>query len=357
MIKKIVLGLVGLVVLAFLALVLWPEKSYQPYQVDAAYQAQVDNFHVPPFPNDWIWENFAASDGTNLRWGQTGNGSAAKATVIWVPGYTANINMYGEHFDLLARRGYHVIGLDLRGQGGSDRHRDSQPEKLWVKDFSVYSDDLAAFIRSLDLPKDRPVILNGISFGGHVATRALGDHGPLVDGLYLMAPAFRPVSHPYTLEEAMRMMNVARRLGKSKHYVTGQQNWRPDGLDYTQGSDCSSNPKRLYLRDAIFTRHPELRVGGVTNQWGAEFFESSQYLLADGYLDKIQTPVTIISAAYDTFVVTEYNSKACAEALPNCREVVIPNTGHCLPQENDAVVTQMMDEFDRLYDQITSKSL
>ena len=54
----------------------------------------------------------------------------------------------------------------------------------------------------------------------------------------------------------------------------GQSDWQPDGLDFTKGSDCSSNPERLYLRDTLFTRHPEQRVGGITNQYGAEFFES-----------------------------------------------------------------------------------
>ncbi len=348
MIKKIVVGFVLIVALAVALLVVWPEKSYAPYEVDAAYQAQVDAFDFPDMPPDWQWHRFTAKDGTSLRWGETGNRDAAKASLIWVPGYTASFDMYGEHVEMLARRGYHVIGFDLRGQGGSERARASHPEKMWVSDFSVYSNDLADFIQSLPPRDGRPLILSAISFGGHVATRAMGDHALPVDGLFLLAPAFRPKSAPYTFEEAKRLTYFARALGKSRHYAYGQTDWRPEGLDFSKGSDCSSNPKRLFLRDVLFTRHPEQRVGGATNQWGAEFFESSEYILEPGYLEKISVPITVISAENDTFVETSYNSRACSEAFPDCREVTPAGTGHCLPQESDEVVNQIFDEIDAL---------
>ena len=352
--RKFFTGLLGVVLLGGLAFYFWPEKAYKPYQVDAAYQAQVDRFVVPDMPPDWVWGDFKTKDGTRLRWGETGNRDAAKASIIWVPGYTATLDMYGEHFDMLARRGYHVIGLDLRGQGGSQRYRAQQPEKLWVDDFSVYAQDVADWIDSLRLPTGRPLILSGSSFGGHVVARAAGDHDMPIDGLYLIAPAFKPLSGEYSFDKALRLMTVSRRLGKAKHYVLGNKNWEPDGLDYTQGSDCSSNPKRLYLRDAIFTAKPEQRVGGVTNQWGIEFFESSEYINRPEFYAKLKIPVTIISAEHDSFVDTRVNSQACQGHISDCRELSIPETGHCLPQESDAVVKLMMDEFDRLLERLTS---
>jgi len=355
MLKRIVQGILIALFFGIVAIFVWPEKSYEPYAVDAAYQAQVDAFVLPGVPPDWEWKSFTAKDGTKLRWGETGNKDAAKASLIWVPGYTATLDMYGEHFDDFARRGYHVIGLDLRGQGGSERHREHQPEKMWVKDFATYSDDLAAFIQSLPKREDRPLILSGASFGGHVATRTVGDHTLPVHGLYLIAPALRPESAPYTFEQAKGLMQISNLIGKSKHYVYGQKDWRPDGLDYTQGSDCSSNPKRLYLRDAVFTRKPEQRVGGITNQYGLEFFKSSEYLLSEGYLEKLTLPVSIISATNDTFVVTDYNSRACRDQMLDCREVTPPNTGHCLSQESDAVLETMYDEMDALLERINAR--
>ncbi len=348
MLKKFGISLVALSFIGLLALYFWPEKSYSAYAVNAEYQKQVDAYFVPEMPPDWTWKTYETADGTRLRWGESGNRNAAKASIIWVPGYTATLDMYGEHFDLLARRGFHLIGLDLRGQGGSQRHRDNFPEKLWVEDFGVYAADIAEWMAELDLPSDRKVLLSGSSFGGHVVTRAAGEYDLSIAGLYLIAPAFKPASAPYSFDEAKRLMSVSRAFGKSENYVFGQKDWEPDGLDFTKGSTCSSYPKRLYLRDVIFTRQPEQRVGGVTNQWGAEFFESSEHINNEAFLSKLDMPVTIISASFDDFVITSENSKACANYIDDCREVLIPETGHCLPQENDAVIGQMMDEFDLL---------
>jgi len=352
--KKFIGALLFGLILLSVAFLVWPEKAYKPYQVDAAYLAQVEAYDLPDMPPDWVWKTYVANDGTRLRWGETGNVNAAKASVIWVPGYTATLDMYGEHIDAMARMGYHLIGIDMRGQGGSQRYRDAQPEKLWVSDFGVYASDLADFISILDLPSDRPLILSGMSFGGHVATRMIGDHDTTVDGLYLIAPALRPLSAPHSFEDAKRLMDVSRKLGKAKHYVSGQKNWQPENLDFTQGSDCSSNPKRLYNRDVVFTRKPEQRVGGITNQWGAEFFESSQYVMTPDYLEAIDLPITLISASDDTLVDTDINTQACDNRFPNCQEVIIPNSGHCLTQEYDEAIEILYQEIDGLLERIQS---
>jgi len=330
--------------------IFWPQKRYIAFQVSDAYQVQVEAFKIPDMPSDWIWDKFTAEDGTNLRWGQTGNRGTADTTLIIVPGYTATIKMYGEHVDLLAERGFHVIGVDLRGQGGSDRHFANQPEKLWVDDFSTYSDDLATLIKSQNFKDDHIIIPMAISFGGHVAVRLAGDHPDLVDGLALLAPAIEPKAGDMEFDKALGLMNFMRRVGQSKRYVPGGDNWKPFGEDYSVAGIelCSSNPERLYLRDAIFTNSPEERVGDVTNQWGAEFFESSLYLREAGYLENIEIPIFIASAEVDNFVVTETNTRACDSRLPVCVSKIYQGAGHCLPQETDEIVYDIFDNIETL---------
>lgn len=339
-----------LLVIGALAFFFWPEKNYVPYQVTPEYQAQVDAFYLPDMPRDWKWKTFETDDGSKLRWGETGNGKAAKATLVMVPGYTATMSMYGEHIDMLARRGYHVVGIDMRGQGGSERHRESQPEKLWVDDFKVYSDDLASFIKTLPRSDEQPVIPVAISFGGHVGIRMAGDYPGLVDGLFLMAPAIEPKAGEMSFDQARSLMNWTRRLGKSKHYLQGNDNWKPFAQDLSKANIdmCSSNPKRLPNRDVVFTRNPSERVGGVTAQWGAEFFESSVYIRANGYLEAIDIPAVIVSAEVDHFVVTDVNQSACDSRLPNCQRLDLTGAGHCLLQESDAHLKQMFDQLDVL---------
>lgn len=356
--NRVLKGFGLLVLLAILAFFFWPEKAYKPYQVSPEYQAQVDAFDMPDMPPDWRWETFEAADGTKLRWGETGNGGAAKATVVMVPGYTATMSMYGEHADMLARRGYHVVGIDMRGQGGSERHRKSQPEKLWVNDFSEYSDDLLAFIDTLPRPAQQPVIIMGMSFGGHVAVRMAGDYPENVDGLMLLAPAIEPKAGEMSFDQAKILMTWARRLGKSKHYLQGNDNWTPFREDLSEASIelCASNPKRLPNRDVVFTRNPAERVGGVTAQWGAEFFESSEYIRREAYLEKIEVPIVMVSAEVDYFVTTEVNQTACDSRFPNCQRLDLKGAGHCLLQESDAHLDEMFGELDALLERITAIS-
>ena len=350
LINRVLIGFGLFLLLGVLAFFFWPEKKYEPFQVSKEYQAQVDAFYLPDMPPDWQWKTFEAVDGTKLRWGETGNSRAAKATVLMVPGYTATMRMYAEHIDMLARRGYHVVGVDMRGQGGSERHRKSQPEKLWVDDFKIYSDDLAAFIQTLPRSEDQPLINMGMSFGGHVSIRLAGDHPGLVDGLFLLAPAIEPKAGEMSFEKAKKLMNWARRLGKSKRYLQGNENWKPFTQDLSEANIdmCSSNPKRLPNRDVIFTRNPAERVGGVTVQWGAEFFESSEYMVQTGYLEKIDIPVTLVSAEIDHLVVTELNQTVCDSRFPNCHRLDLKGAGHCLLQESDAHLEEMFDSVDEL---------
>jgi len=236
LINRVLKGFGLFILLGVLAFFLWPEKKYKPFQVSAEYQAQVDAFYLPEMPPDWTWNTFQAVDGTKLRWGETGNGGASKATIVMVPGYTATMSMYGEHVDMLARRGYHVVGIDMRGQGGSERHRKNQPEKLWVDDFKTYSDDLAGFIKALPRQEEQPIIPVGMSFGGHVGVRMAGDYPGIVDGLFLMAPAIEPKAGDMSFEQAQNLMNWARRLGKSKRYLQGNENWKPFREDLSEAN-------------------------------------------------------------------------------------------------------------------------
>ncbi len=349
MIKKLILGIFLLIGVFIAALLFWPEKSYQPYEASENWQAQVDKFQLPPMPADWTWHKFETEDGTKLRWGETGNRGASDVTLIIVPGYTATVSMYGEHADDLAERGYHVIGVDLRGQGGSDRHDPKQPERLWVEDFSIYSDDLAAFIKSQNLT-ERTVIPVASSFGGHVGTRMARDYPDLVDGLFLIAPAIEPKAGDVPFEKAGKQMKTAQKLGQGKKYLPGNGDWKPVTPDdiYTHGIDyCSSNPLRLPYRDVIFTREPEQRVGGVTVQWGAEFFESAELMREPGYFDSITIPVAIVAADQDDFVVNDVIDKTC-DVLSDCTLRRFPGSGHCLMQETDDVIKGIWDEVDAL---------
>jgi lysophospholipase len=347
MIRKIFKGFVVLLVLALLAIILWPQKKYEAYQVSPEYQAQIDDFHIPSLPDGWEFRKFETRDGVNVRYGVGPQNPDAIATLIFMPGFRGTLEMYGEHLSHWQSQGYNVAGIDIRGQGGSERAFKSNPEKLWVKDFSVYSDDIAELLASEFSDTETPVILSGTSFGAHVAFRAASDHQPDIDGLLLFAPALRLVSDEKAYEKFKRMMSVLRFFNKSKFYAPGQGNWTPDVQDLSEKITCSPEPKRVYLKDAVYTREPDLRVGQATVQWLAEIMESGDMMIAAPAISKVNIPVMMVLGSKDDVVDNIKPTEVCGD-LANCSLKTLEGSGHCILQEQDVFMPQIyqhVDEF------------
>ena len=353
--KQVLFVLIGWLLLAIIGFFAWPELNYEPYEVSPSYREQVAAFNIPDMPDDWTWAFFESEDGVKMRYGQTGNAGSAMATVVMIPGYTATMDMYGEQVGDIASRGYHVIGFDLRGQGGSERPRPSQPEKLLIEDFKFYSNDVALFLEGLNLPENRPVILMAMSFGGHVAYRVAGEHPDLVDGLLLLAPALKPKAGNMSFEKASRLLHIGDVLGKDKSYLPGHSTWKPyneTNLLQVGIEHCASSPKRLPMRDAIFTLRPEQRVGGVTFNWGREFYRSSVFVRQAGYPESIKAPVTMIHAELDELVETEVNKQVCDTRMSDCVSIAIAGSGHCLTLETDPVLDRIYKALDETIDRV-----
>lgn len=335
-------------------MIIWPEAKYTPFTPNESYLADSAAYDLPAMPQGWEWNYHAASDGTKLRYGTMPARETDRAVVITVPGYTSSMDMYGEHVGLLAARGYRVMGFDLRGQGGSARHRAAYPEKLYAKNFGVYSDDLAGFIKAQNFNSDRPVVLLGSSFGGHVSMRMAGDHDTQVDGLVLLAPVIAPNTAPFPFWLTKAMTGFAGLIGKGEAYAPGQGDWVPDGEDLTLPSTCASEPKRLYLRDTLFVRKPEQRVGGATNNYVYGMITSGERLKQRDYAARIDLPIRMVTAQKDIVVDGPMAEAACRDSLPNCTLIRLPDTGHCLMLENDAVLANIFDELDKLTAQLIS---
>ena len=340
-------------VLLIVVVVIWPEAKHEIYTPDADYLADSANYNLPDLPPDWDDFTYTASDGTVIRWGETGNRVSAKATVIFVPGYTSSVDMYGYHVNQIASRGYHVVGIDLRGQGQSQRHRTEQPEKLFAESFKVYASDLAGLISAQNFGADKPLILLGSSFGGHISLLVAGDFDVPVSGLVLLAPAYEPNTAPLSLAMTRAVVGLAQLLGKAERYAVTQGPWRPDGTDLSAPSDCSSYPERLYLRDTLYVRDPSQRVGGATNQYLADLIDSGRYLQNEDFEARVQIPVHMIAAETDIIINSKISEEACTDGLPRCELRVFPNTGHCLTLENDAVQQAIFDTIDINYAVIT----
>ena len=217
MFRKIAVGLVVLLAVAWAAVRFWPEDTSE-YVLTPEAEAFLATIPEATMPPDWTWHTFESFDGTPIRWGETGNGSSARATLVYVPGYTNTIEGYGEQFDLWARRGFHVVGMDMRGQGGSggEAGGDKLP-RFRDGDVVFNARDIIGLVRSLPRVGGQPLVLSGSSYGGFMTTLALLEDPDIADAYVAIAPAYSPRIEADP-EDFRRATRVATRLGVGGKY-------------------------------------------------------------------------------------------------------------------------------------------
>jgi flavin reductase (DIM6/NTAB) family NADH-FMN oxidoreductase RutF/pimeloyl-ACP methyl ester carboxylesterase len=139
-------------------------------------------------------------------------GSPDDPAVLLLHGGGQTRKVWGDVADALVKAGRHVINLDLRGHGESERPADKHYE------FDAFVEDVRAVLSHLP---SRPVIV-AASMGGWIATVVLGESGaPLASGLVL-------VDAPPLLDA-----EVAQRLGEMAKRAAQQHSdpeWDPDYL-------------------------------------------------------------------------------------------------------------------------------
>ena len=101
-----------------------------------------------------------AADGKRLRLALWPASEPARGTLLLFPGRTEYLEKYHEAGADFAAAGWHVLGIDWRGQGLSDRLI-ADPRPGHVLDFAEYLQDVSALAgaaETLDLPRPCRVV-------------------------------------------------------------------------------------------------------------------------------------------------------------------------------------------------------
>jgi len=344
--KWVLIGLVGLIVAGLIAVRVWPMAEYIPYELTAEERAFVDTIQVPEFAPDWEWGTFESFDGTKLRWGQTGNAATAKATLIYVPGFNGTIEAYADQFGLWAREGYHVVGFDMRGQGGSEGNPHGEKLPAFIQGGEVVNArDMIGFVTSLGI-EDRPVILSGSSYGGIMTTLAVLEDPKFVDGYLSIVPAYetRIPGDQLAMEKQMRRMV---KLGLGDRYTPDQTTWRP----FTEMPEwCPTGHERIFRQVKIHANDPEQRVQGFTFVMGADWFQLGREI-EEGTRGKFGVPTTMILSPNDALVENRRSEAVCA-ANEMCELRVWDDVTHCVTLGPDEHVLRIAKEADALLERI-----
>ena len=342
-----ILLVLGIVVLGgLLAIRVWPMEAYVPYELSPEEQAFVDAHAVPDFAPDWRFATFESFDGTTLRWGETGNAATAKATLIYVPGFNGTIDAYAEQFGLWAREGYHVVGLDMRGQGGSAGNPHGEKLPRFIRDGEVVNArDIIGFIDHLAI-EDRPVILSGSSYGGIMTTLAVLEAPGVVDAYLALVPAYLPKlpGDPAEMEAQTRRLT---QLGLGDRYAPDQVSWRP----FTEMPDwCPTGHPRIFHQVAIHAGDPSQRVSGFTFGMAADWLQLGREI-REGARGTFKVPTTMILSPSDALVENGPPTEVC-ERDPMCELRVWDDVSHCITLGPDADVLRVSREADALLERL-----
>ncbi len=147
---------------------------------------------------------FKAEGGLNLFFRSWRPIAQPRGVVAIVPGFNSHSGYYQWVAEQLTLAGLSVYALDLRGRGKSDG------ERFYVRQFSEYVGDVAAFVR---LVKGRegalPVYLLGHSAGGVVSCLYSLEHQAELAGLICESFAFKVPAPDFALAVFKGLAHVA----------------------------------------------------------------------------------------------------------------------------------------------------
>ncbi|MFM2045464.1 MAG: lysophospholipase [Pseudomonadota bacterium] len=299
----------------------------------------------------WNCRLLTRPDGHHIRiagWGAEPP-AAARGSVLLLTGRNETLEKYEEQAEDWCRRGWRVVGMDWRGQGGSSRYLDNR-HKGHVPDFQVFLDDLGAGLEALLPPGSaRPVIAFAHSMGGHVLMRYLAEQAAAGrDHPVTAAILSAPMLGIYTgAVPAGLLRRIAARLvarGRGDAYVPGQTDWSPADPAFARNL-LTGDPERFLIGHRAYAADPNLAQGGITWGWLDAAFRSMDRLETPGLAEGMTVPVLILTGGRDRIVRNDRHA-AMARRLPRGRQRHHPDARHELMMEADPIRNAVWADID-----------
>jgi len=264
-------------------------------------------------------ERFVAADGLRLRlvdWG-----TAGRPPVMLLHGMAVHARSW-DHNALVWRDGLHVVALDQRGHGDSDRPAPDDPAPYTT---AAFSGDV---LRAADALGWRQFSVVGQSMGGNNGMYLAAEHPERIDRLVIsdMEPRFRL--------ELMAFLRDAERLPEYdsvEQYVAEQAKRSPH-----------ATPELLRHRaEHSLARLPS---GALTPKYDLLAPKRWEPLDLWPRLQEIRCPTLLIRGAESTVLRQEVAERMVQE-IPDCRLVVVPNAGHSIGADNPAAYEAAIRDF------------
>lgn len=298
----------------------------------------------------------AMPDGAKLRVAVWPVPERVRGTALVLTGRAEFIEKYAETAEALAARGFRVVALDWRNQGLSDRPLPNR-QIHHLTDFATLVDDLDEVYRQVVAPvaaeTGGPLILLAHSMGGLVATLALARHAEDDSDRYaavlLSAPMYAIHSGPLPRWLVRMLAGVGLACGLGARYALGQGDYDPAEGRFSLDNKITADPRRYAAFHSPYAERPDLRVGGVSFAWVAAALDAEDALRHALPLERVRTPVLLLSAPDDR-VVRAAAHRAVVARLGNAHLADYPGARHELLMECDAIRDRVWADIDAFLD-------
>ncbi len=290
------------------------------------------------------FEYLKTSDGIQLRVASWVNPkpTLSSKTILFLEGRASFIEKHYETVQDLLNQGHDVWVFDWRGHGGSTHLLDN-PQKIHIDHYETYLNDLFQVVDKIVKPRARfPLVVLGVSFGGHMALRYASKYGKDLEGMILVSPMLDIYTTPFPYDFARALTRIALILGLNETYAAGYGDYDPLKSSFeenlnTQDRIRYERQKQLCLNNMQFV------TGGPTYAWVNATFKSIDYIQQPGFMESIKIPTLIISAGLDK-VVNNENDKNFCKKMSNCYQKTYQDAYHNIPNEKDSVRNQFLND-------------
>ncbi|HYF90149.1 alpha/beta hydrolase [Azospirillum sp.] len=298
----------------------------------------------------------AMGDGVRLRVAVWPKPERVRGTALVLTGRAEFIEKYAETASALTARGFRVVAVDWRNQGLSDRPLPNR-QIHHLTDFALLVGDLDCVYRQVAAPvaaeTGGPLILLAHSMGGLVATLALARHCGDEPGRYaavlLAAPMYAIHTGPLPRRLARALASLGLACGCGARYAFWQGDYDPAEGIFRPDNKITTDPRRYAAFHTPYAERPELRVGGVSFAWVAAALDAEDALRRSLPLERVRTPVLLLSAPDDRVVRAELHREVAAR-LGNAHLVEYPGAKHELLMECDAIRDRVWADIDDFLD-------
>ena len=264
----------------------------------------------------------------------------ARGTVILLGGRGDFLERYFETTRDILARGFAVAGVDMRGQGGSQRHGPDVYRDVTTS-FIHFEEDLRTLMDGLVIPTcPPPYFALGHSTGAHILLRVLRNSDWFRKAM-LVSPLVEIVYGPWPKPVAALLVNGVTLAGFGSWFLPGVRR-KPMGRDDFPGNPLTSDRRRWNRDSSTLEAAPQLGLGGPTFCWLRAARRSLKELRT---MERPRAPVLIVAAAGDRVVGNE-GIRRLARRVPGIALTFIPDSRHEILSERDEIRQQFLAAFD-----------